>query len=203
MKRSNIEIFTRLGGVITLLILQLLYFPINQAVKGGMSTLLPLDGYIKLSPVWAVPYLLSIYWWAGSIVWAAYKVEIKQFIQFFLCLSLTILLSYVVYLLFPTYVNRPHVEGADVFTKLIIFIYGNDRPYNVLPSNHTYTTLIISFFWSRWYPKQKTLWILAAIIVILSTLFTKQHAVLDLVAAIALVWICFNLSDYIMKKNWS
>jgi membrane-associated phospholipid phosphatase len=186
--------------LVILIALQLLYFPINQVVKGGVSTLLPIDNYIKLTPIWAVPYLLSIYWWVGSIAWAAYKVEFKQFAQFFICLSLAILLSYIIFLVYPTYVTRPQVSGADIFSKLIIFIYGNDRSYNVLPSNHTYTTLIISIFWSRWYPKWRALWIIFAIVVILSTLFTKQHAILDVIAASILVVVCYGLSGFLIPK---
>ena len=199
----NSQALQRIGMLIALMILQLLYFPINRAVSGGVSTLLPIDNYIKLWPIWAVPYLLSIYWWAGSMIWATIKMEFKMFAELFLCLSLTILLSYIIYLVFPTYVDRPMVNGDDFLTKLILFIYGNDRPYNVLPSNHTYTTLIISTFWSRWLPMYKPMWISIAVIVILSTLFTKQHAVLDLIAAALLTLICYELTGYIIKKRMS
>jgi len=196
MKHQN---FKRIGIVIWLFAFQLLYFPINRSVDGGISTLLSIDSYIKLTPVWAVPYLLSLYWWEFSMVWAAYKVDFDKLFRFALCLSLTIGVSYIVYLLFPTYVTRPSVQGDDVFTKLILFIYGNDRAYNVLPSNHTYTSIIIAIYWSVWYPKWKSIWILAALIVVLSTLFTKQHAVLDLVASGILVIICFKLTDLLIQ----
>jgi len=198
--KNNNQIKKRVGILIFLIALQLLYFPINQNVQGGVSTYLPIDAKITLSPIWAIPYLLSILWWVGALVWASSKMEYMRFVHFSLCLSLTISISYIVYLLFPTYVIRPKIVEQDFLSKLVLFIYGNDRPYNALPSGHTYTTLIISIFWFYWLPKQRYLWIAIAFVVILSTLFTKQHAILDLITASILAFICYKTSEYLVKK---
>jgi len=126
--------------------------------------------------------------------------DYKRFLHFSLCLSLTISISYAVYILFPTYVIRPTIVEKDFLSQLVTFIYGNDKPYNALPSGHTYTTLIISIFWFDWKPKQRFLWVGITIIVILSTLFTKQHAILDLIAAAILALICYIISSYWVKR---
>ena len=167
---------------------------------GGITTYLPIDAKIPLSPIWAFPYLLSILWWVGALVWATFKMEYKRFLHFSLCLSITITISYAVYILYPTYVDRPKIIEQDFLSQLVNFIYGNDKPYNALPSGHTYTTLIISIFWFYWKPKQRFLWVGIAVVVILSTLFTKQHAILDLVSAAVLVIICYRISDFLVKK---
>jgi len=200
MNKFNNQDLKRIGIFIFLILLQLLYFPINQNVQGGITTYLPIDTQITLSPIWAIPYLLSILWWVAALVWAAFKMEYKRFIHLSLCLSITILVSYVIYLLFPTYVDRPKIVAQDFLSQLVVFIYGNDRPYNALPSGHTYTTLIISIFWFYWLPKQRYLWVAIAIVVILSTLFTKQHAILDLITASILAFICYKMSEYLVKK---
>ena len=200
MDKFNYPVLKRVGILLFLILLQLLYFPINQNAQGGITTNLPIDTQITLSPIWAIPYLLSILWWIGALVWAAFKMEFMRFVHFSLCLSITILISYAIYILFPTYVNRPKIIGQDFLDQLMMFIYGNDRPYNALPSGHTYTTLIISIFWFYWLPKQRYLWIAIAILVILSTLFTKQHAILDIITASILVFICYRISEYIVKK---
>ncbi len=200
MNKFNNQVLKRVGILLFLIALQLLYFPINQNVQGGITTYLPIDDQITLSPIWAIPYLLSILWWVGAIIWATFKMEYKRYVHFALCLSLTIVISYAVYILFPTYVDRPKIVDQDFLSQLVIFIYGNDKPYNALPSGHTYTTLIISIFWYYWLPKQRYLWIAIAILVILSTLFTKQHAILDLLTASILVFICYKISGYMVKK---
>ncbi len=200
MNKINNQVLKRVGILLFLIALQLLYFPINQNMQGGITTYLPIDTHITLSPIWAIPYLLSILWWAGALIWAASKMEYIRFVRFSLCLTLTILISYVIYILFPTYVDRPKIVDQDFLSQLVMFIYGNDRPYNALPSGHTYTTLIISIFWYYWLPKQRYLWIIIAIVVVLSTLFTKQHAILDLIAALILAFTCYKISVYLVKK---
>ncbi|MBN2556415.1 MAG: phosphatase PAP2 family protein [Anaerolineales bacterium] len=200
MKHWHRQIRKRAGLVLGLIALQCMYFPINQNVQGGVSTVLPIDRHIPLSPIWAVPYLCGIVWWAGAFIWAAAKMDNRRFLHFSLCLSLAMSISYVIYVLFPTYVNRPVITGEDFPGTLVLFIYGKDRAYNALPSGHTYTTLIISIFWYSWLPEQRGLWAAIALIIILSTLLTKQHAVLDILSAGILAFVCYKMSDGILRK---
>jgi len=190
----------RLAFLVGLLLLMLLYFPINQTVTGGISPDLPLDARIPLWPIWAVPYLLSLPWWIGSLVWWALKMDYPRWRWFSLCLGLTMVISYTFYILYPTYVVRPEVTGQDFFSQLVVFIYGSDQAHNALPSGHTYTTLIIAVFWSQWLPKLKPLWIVITVLVLLSTLFTRQHYLLDLLAAALLVAGTYWLSGILVGK---
>ncbi len=97
MNKFNNQVLTRVGILLFLIFLQLLYFPINQNAQGGITTYIPIDTHIKLSPIWAIPYLLSILWWVGAIIWATFKMEYKRYVHFALCLSLTIIISYAVF----------------------------------------------------------------------------------------------------------
>jgi membrane-associated phospholipid phosphatase len=94
--------------------------------------------------------------------------------------------SYVVYLLIPTYTHRPVLTGDGFTLDLMRLIYGNDRSYNALPSGHTYNTALIAVIWSQWQPAWRWLWILITVIVMMSTLFTRQHNVLDVL--FGLIW---------------
>jgi membrane-associated phospholipid phosphatase len=70
--------------------------------------------------------------------------------------------------------------------SLMRFVYANDRSYNALPSGHTYNTMMIAIIWWVWKPRQRLLWSLSVPIVILSTLFARQHNVLD--AVFGVIW---------------
>jgi hypothetical protein len=59
MNKFNNQVLTRVGILLFLIFLQLLYFPINQNVQGGITTHIPIDTQIKLSPIWAIPYLFT------------------------------------------------------------------------------------------------------------------------------------------------
>jgi membrane-associated phospholipid phosphatase len=182
----------RLLWLLVLFGVQLLYVPINRTMHGGTVLATPWDAAIPLWPIWAVPYLLSIAWWVGCFVWAAWKMEdvlYRAFVASFLIVMLT---SYAVYILYPTYVERPVLEGSSWQVELLSLIYRNDRLHNAFPSGHAYTTLLITFFWWRWQPRLRWLWIAFAIVVILSTLFTGQHNLPDPVGGLVFAWLGYR-----------
>ena len=183
---------TRLIWVAILFAVQLLYLPINRTVQGGVILATPWDPFVPFWPIWAVPYLLSIAWWAGCFIWAACKMEDSRY-QAFVTGSIAVMLSsYLVYLFFPTYVRRPVLEGDGWPIELMRFIYNNDRLHNAFPSGHTYNTMLIVFFWWGWRPRLRWLWAGIAIIIILSTLFTGQHNLPDPIGGIVWAWLGYR-----------
>jgi membrane-associated phospholipid phosphatase len=183
----------RLLWLLILFGVQLLYVPINRTIRGGVVLNTPWDASIPLWPIWAVPYLLAIVWWVGSFVWSAWKMEDRLYRAFVVGALAVMLTSYAVYILFPTFVNRPILAGSSWQIDLLRLIYNNDRLHNAFPSGHTYTTLLIVFFWWRWQPRLR--WVLgaAALVVLLSTLFTKQHNLPDVLGGIVFAWLGYQV----------
>jgi membrane-associated phospholipid phosphatase len=182
--------------LLTLFAVQLLYVPINRTVQGGVVLATPWDALIPLWPIWAVPYLLSIAWWTGCFAWAAWKMDGARYEAFVAGAIAVMLSSYVVYVLYPTYVNRPDPEGHSWQAELIRSVYNNDRVNNAFPSGHTYTTVLIALVWWQWRPRLRWLWVGIAIVVLLSTLFTKQHDLPDLVGGIAWAWLGYQFGSW-------
>jgi membrane-associated phospholipid phosphatase len=179
----------RLAWLIVISAGQLLYFPINRAAQGGAVLATPLDAWIPLWPIWAIPYLLSLVWWLGCFIWAALRMDPFLYRAFIAAILSVLMASYAVYLLYPTYVERPPLEGASWPICLMRFIYSNDRVNNAFPSGHTYNTMLILFLWWRWRPRHRWVWVGVSVIVLLSTLFTRQHNLPDLLGGIALAWL--------------
>ena len=194
---------TRIIWLTSLLLAQFLYFPINKNVQGGVIIKTPWDAFIPLWAVWAVPYLFSLLWWLGSFLWAAWKMEDNLYRAFATGTLAVILFSYVVYILYPTYIERPVIEGNSWTSDLIRFIYSQDRSYNAFPSGHTYTTVLIALFWTRWYPKKRWLWIITTVIVLFSTLFTGQHHLPDLAAGTLLAWAGYRFGLWWVTRKTS
>jgi membrane-associated phospholipid phosphatase len=169
-----------------LVFLQMLYFPINRLASGGVSLSITLDQYVPFWPIWAVPYLLSLAWWEGCFIWAAIKVAPKTFRAFVIAAASVMVASYVIYLFFPTYVERPTPAGTGWGIELVRLIYVSDRSYNAFPSGHAYTTTMISLFLAKWYPSKRWLWSIIAFVIILSALFTGQHNLLDMLGGVLL-----------------
>ncbi len=176
----------RIIWLIAILVSVALYFPINRVAHGGIQLLLPVDRQIPLFPPAIVPYLLADAIFIGLPVWAAFKSRRGDFEAYTISILIATWISYIFYLVFPTYVTRPGITSTDVFSKLLSLLFQADTVYNAAPSGHAvYTTLSLLFLW-RWKPDYRLLWLALAILVLASTLLTRQHYVLDLAAGIAL-----------------
>jgi membrane-associated phospholipid phosphatase len=190
----------RVLGLLALVVLQLLYFPINRSVRGGVILTTSWDVYVPFWPLWAVPYLLSIVWWQVCLFWAAFRMDDTRWRALLIAFTVTMLTSYVVYILYPTYVRRPVVEGHTWPAELVRTIYENDRLYNAFPSGHAYITILIFFFWWDWQPRLRWLWAVIAVTVILSTLFTGQHHLLDPLGGILWGWIGYRFGTWATRR---
>ena len=67
-----------------------------------------------------------------------------------------------------------------------MLLYQNDYPYNAAPSGHTFYTVISFLYIRRWHPKAQGIALIIALLIIASTLFTKQHYVLDVISGLIL-----------------
>lgn len=191
----------RAAAIVVILVANSLYYPINRGVSGGMAPMTPADKYIHLHPVWAAPYVIAIMWWISALLWAAFQMELPRLKMYTLALVLMTFSSYVVYIAYPTYVIRPELAGEGWAIELMRLIYGNDQPYNALPSGHTYHTALIAIFWWHWKPRWRWLWLATIPVVALSTLFTKQHYLLDPVFGAAWAFGAYFLAKKI--TGWS
>lgn len=160
------------------------YLIINRLMGhlgGGTTFDIWLDRYVPLWPVWVVPYLLAIVWWAVAMVWAFWKMEDSLYVAFISGWIGACLIGYAIFVTCPNYMVRPEVSGTGWAEWLIRFIYANDQAYNAFPSQHLWDTVIITLFWARWRPAWRwPLWGFT-LIVALSTLFTGQHWIMDVI----------------------
>lgn len=191
----------RLVWLAVLLALQFLYIPINRTVQGGVVLATPWDGLFPLWPVWVIPYLLSLVWWVGCFIWAAWKMDDDLFRAFVISMILVMLASYLVYILYPTYVIRPSPDGDGWLTWLVALLYRGDRVNNAFPSGHTYNTVMIALYWWRWKPRQRWLWLTITIVVLLSTLFTRQHNLPDLIGGIVFAWLGYHFGLWWVARS--
>lgn len=148
-----------------------------------------LDNYIPFNKYFIVPYFLWFGFVAATVLYffLTDKTGFKKLIMF-LYAGMTVFL--VVSTLFPTALGlRPfYVTGNDVFANMVRFLYRIDTPTNVFPSIHVYNSLGC-FFAVMDSPKLRQNRLVVnstyflTISIILSTLFLKQHSVIDMIGA--------------------
>ncbi|RPJ28599.1 MAG: phosphatase PAP2 family protein [Chloroflexi bacterium] len=164
--------------VILVCCIQAIYIPTSNRVTGGFEPKLPIDVF-PIWSIWVLPYVLCYVLWLASVAWIILKMEDRLFRSFIAACILTFAVGTSTFIFFPTYIKAATFDGNDVFTSLLRFIHENWGRYDALPSGHVYITTLLALFFGRWYPPRKVLWISILIIVSLSTLFTGQHYILD------------------------
>lgn len=175
----------------------LLCFGIAEAhIPAGTGTEigLPIDRMIPFVEGFIVPYLLWFPYIAVTFIWFFFR-DKKEFLQYmgFLYIGMTVFI--IVSFVFPNELRlRPTLStlGRDnIFIRLIDALYQTDTPTNVLPSIHVYNSVAAAVAVvksrrvseKRW---QKIAAVLCSASIVLSTMFIKQHSVIDVTAAIAL-----------------
>jgi membrane-associated phospholipid phosphatase len=190
----------RLFWLVIILIAIALYIPINQFQHGGVQLNLPIDNNIPPFPPAIVPYLLGTVLFIVFPILAAIYVKPKEFEAYAITILAATVISYLAYLIFPTFVTRPEVTSNDFFSRVVALLYQTDRSYNAAPSGHTFYTLLSCLYLSRWQPRFKIIWAMIAALIILSTLFTRQHYVLDVVCGLVLAILAYAAGRFAQKK---
>ena len=159
-----------------------------------------LDDKIPFIEFFIVPYMLWFLFIAVTIGYFFFtsKTEFYQLITF-LFSGMTIFL--IISTLFPNGLNlRPDTFVRDnIFVDMVKALYITDTPTNVLPSIHVYNTIgaYIAIYKSETLQKHKSVQtgsFILAVSIILSTMFLKQHSVVDVVIAFGMSGIFYVLS---------
>lgn len=153
---------------------------------------LSLDRRIPLQPVWSLIYG-ALY--GFLILLPILVVRQTEHIRRTVFAYLTIWISaYVCFLLYPTSAPRPDaVTGNGLAVWGLQFLYAADPPYNCFPSLHVAHSFVSALTCYRVHRGLGAFATLCAFIVGLSTLHTKQHYVLDVLAGILLACIAYAI----------
>lgn len=178
----------RFSLLMLLFLISILYFPLNQFLTSGYNLKTTLDAYIPIVPEFVIPYLLFLPFWLAAFLAAAWKMNDRLFRALMIGSISTVTIATLTYFLFPTYTARPLVEAEGWAANLLNFIYGNDNVFNAFPSGHVLYTTLIALFGVTWLPKWSPVFIWSIVLVVLSTLLTGQHHLVDPIGGLALGW---------------
>jgi membrane-associated phospholipid phosphatase len=163
------------------------YLVLARSLSGRTlhSLELPLDGLIPIEPVWALVYgALYLF----LIVLPVLVVREPEHIRRTVLAYVTVwLAAFACFWMYPTVAPRPdHIEGDGFAAWGLRFLYQADLPYNCFPSIHVAHSFVSALACRRVHRGVGGIAMVCAILVAASTLFTKQHYVLDVVAGVGL-----------------
>lgn len=159
-----------------------------------------IDDYIPFLEVFIIPYYMWFLYVSLTLLFFMFSFDIEDYYKnfFFLATGMTVFL--VISTLFPNMHHlRPAVMPRDnIFTHLVQIIYSTDTPTNLWPSIHVYNSIgtMIAVHHSKRFNKTGTVIMdIMGILIILSTLFVKQHSFYDVITAFIMA-IIFYLFFY-------
>ncbi len=164
----------------------------------------PIDDLIPFNEVFVLAY---IFWYFLIVFSLGYFLlySIQSFKRLQVYIIITQVIAMAVYIAYPSVQNlRPdHFLNDNIFTKILSLIYSFDTPTGVCPSLHCAYSIGIASVWSREKSASNCtkiiMWIFAFVIC-LSTMFVKQHSVVDFIAAIP-VCVVAELIVFVFPKT--
>jgi membrane-associated phospholipid phosphatase len=159
--------------------------PSGIIVTNQIDNMIPYVSQFVLAYMLYLPVVLVSY----ILLWKNYK----EFRVMALCIIATMLISIIIYIVFQTESIRPDVnQNGDVFNSLVSWVYSADKPVNSFPSLHVAIPTLVTLFVFLHSRKLGLALLPAAILIILSTVFIKQHSVVDIAGALILAFFVFH-----------
>ena len=170
------------------------------------------DDKIPFCPYFIIPYVLWYFFLIGTVIYfAVFCPSKKEYYQYLgtlgVGMTLFLLISYV-------YPNGQHLRpdlgstGGGAFISVIRFLYKIDTPTNIFPSMHVFnaTASCIALYQNERCRKNKLFTvsqIILTISIVLSTMFLKQHSVADVMTALILNILCYQLFTecFLQERN--
>lgn len=165
-----------------------------------------LDDFIPFNEYFIIPYMMWFLYVAGTIVFFLFRNKEDYYrICTFLFSGMTI--SLIICTFFHNGTDfRPAIDpGKNIFSGMVAALYQTDTPTNVFPSIHVYNSIGTHIAIMKSESLKKYPWVRAgsAILMVsicLSTVFLKQHSVIDMVGAAIMAYVIYGI---VYGYNWS
>lgn len=166
-----------------------------------------IDSKIPFVEYFIVPYLLWFVFIAVTFLYFFFT-DVEGFYKLAKLMFTGMTIFLIISTLVPNGVNlRPvYFPRDNIFTDLVKAVYRADTPTNVLPSLHVFNSLsaCIAIYDSEALQKHKFIsWSAYALtgLIILATVFLKQHSVIDVIAGGLMAYTLYQLVYEANKKK--
>ena len=156
-----------------------------------------LDHWIPFCKWFVIPYAFWFLFVGGMLLYTLlYNIPAFRRMMWFIILTYSFAL--VTYLLFPNCQHlRPTLLGGDLLTRFTAKLYAADTNTNVCPSIHVLGAFAVQFaamksrIFRGW--KWQTAFWISTVLISSSTVFLRQHSIIDIFAALAIAALAYLL----------
>ncbi len=152
-------------------------------------------------------FIIPYYFWFVFLIGIqayAFFFDIPAFKKYMKYTIITYTITILIYIVYPTSQELRPTEFArdNIFTDIVGFLYGFDTNTNVCPSLHVIGSMAVYFTarQSKMFSdfKWRVAFCVSAVLISVSTVFLKQHSVLDIVFALV---VCAAAYPFVFVKK--
>lgn len=182
--------------------------------KGSNYPEIDLDSKIPLISWFVYPYFLTFPLGLFTFFYLAYK-DKTAFWNMYIALIASFVISGFIYAFAQTEFTKPDFQPQTFTDKFVVWTWNSTNPINCFPSQHCFMAfaMIIACMSAKKEKMNiffKAFTIICSILIVMATVFIRQHFFLDIVASFVIIFplwaVChvFNLGDklenYIQNK---
>ena len=203
-KQSNTKEYKHFLYLLIFLPLLFWFYICQQHLQPKYIIHSKIDDYIPFLKVFIIPYLFWFFYIGIGLMYFGMKSK-KDYFYLIKLIYISMTVCYIIYCVLPSGQSlRPVIKNTDIFSRLVNFIYTIDPPTNVCPSLHVIDAISVNIVvWnSELFENNKKVKIISLICMILicaSTMFIKQHSIIDVFAGIGFSIVLY-LSVYIVPE---
>lgn len=181
------------------------YYGAKYIINGGDYYYIgsALDSRIPLLP-WTV-----IFYYGCFFFWIVYytlilNTEPDGTCRFFRAEILGKVICFLFYVLLPTTMIRPVVTETGFFPNVIRMMYSIDTPDALFPSMHCFVSwmCVVGLRGKPEIPrKHRIIAVIAALLVFMATLTTKQHVIVDVISGVLLAELVYFISGLLPNSK--
>ena len=150
-----------------------------------------IDAKVPFCEFFVIPYYFWFVFLVGMLIYSV-LFDIPTFRRYMSYIIITYSITLLIYIIYPTAQELRPVEfnRNNIFTAIVSLLYGFDTNTNVCPSMHVIGSFAVYFSARKSKHFSALKWRItfgiAAVLISISTVFLKQHSVIDIAAALVL-----------------
>jgi hypothetical protein len=181
-----------------------LYFPINRLRRGNRNlSIKAIDSRMPRISIFVIPYVLGIlYLSAGNFI-AALLLSPRNWKGHCTGFSIAMIAGFIIWIVFPARVTKSPFVPKTKFDHMLQKLHFHDKDYgqhNSFPSSHVYYINVSLHYLKKEYPSYKWFFNAAILVNALSTVFTHQHYVGDVVSAFWLSRTAVKMEEILNRR---
>ncbi len=205
IKKILYVIVTLLPMAIYMVVYMPTFFWVESLDHGGNFHIIhtAVDDMIPVIEVFIIPYALWLpYLCAGMIAIAIRTRTVSRKTSYMLMAGMTLFI--IISLVYPNMLElRAAIpDRQNIFIDMISYLHSIDTPTDVLPSLHVYDAIVVASGLHLAFPEKKGMLAasdLLTLLIVLSTMFIKQHSIIDVISAIVMFIPVFIIICFVIK----